>query len=153
MRSTRIIAIAALILLALLAPATARVTKTLPAAVILRDSYEGFTATFVSARHGKFDVSIGESHEGDPGFDGNQIGAPFQVQIAIYHLEPERSGLPYVSTYVLVAEGRQGKSITPSFRGTRKVVYKGITFLITPKNLTWTYGAGKTSIEVRALEP
>lgn len=137
---------------ALLVSAHARVTKKLPATVILKDSYAGFTATFVSARHGRFDVSIGESHEGDPGFEGNEKGAAFEYTVVLYHMEPNRQGLPYVATYVSVAKGTQGESLTPLFKGTKQVSYKGVTFYITPKNLTWDYGAGKAAIEVRAVE-
>lgn len=152
MRTARLLATTLLMTAALLVAAPARETKKLPATVILKDSYAGFTATFVSARHGKFDVSIGESHEGDPGFEGNEKGTPFECSVVIYHMEPNRTGLPYVATYVPVAKGTQGQSLTPLFQGTKKVRYKGVTFFITPKNLTWDYGAGKGAIEVRAVE-
>ena len=137
----------------LVANAWARATVKVPAAVILRDSYEGFSATFVSARHGRFDVSIGESHEGDPGFGGCEKGGQADCAIVIYHMEPNRKGLPYVTQTVDVATVRQGVSVKPCFSGTRKIVYKGLVFLITPKNLSNVYGEGKTSIEVRATEP
>lgn len=152
MRSARLFATLLLMAAAILASAHARETRKLPATVILKDSYGGFTATLVSARHGKFDISIGESHEGDPGFEGNEKGSAFECTVVIYHMEPNRQGLPYVATYVPVAKGTQGESLTPLFNGTKRVSYKGVTFYITPKNLTWNYGAGKAAIEVRAVE-
>lgn len=152
MRNLRILATLLLTTIALLAAAQARETKNVPATVVLKDSYRGFTATFVSARHGKFDVSVGESHEGDPGFEGNAKGSPFEYTVVIYHMEPGHAGLPYVSTMVPVAKGTQGVSLTPLFKGTKKVSYKGVTFYVTPKNLTWNYGSGNAAIEVRAAD-
>jgi hypothetical protein len=153
MNAFRILSIVFVLGATLVATGYARASMKIPGTVVLRDNYAGFSARLTSARHGSFDVSIGESHEGDPGFDGNEQGSAFEVAVVIYHMEPKRQPLPYVSTIVEVAKGRQGESVTASFRGTRKVTYKGVTFYITAQNLSKDYGHGQTRIEVRAVEP
>lgn len=144
--------ITAFLFCVVLLPALARQTLSTPATVVLRDNYDKFTATIASARHGKFDISIGESHEGEPGFSGMEKGAEFQYSIVIYHMEPGRKPLPYVPTRVAVANGRHQESVSPLFKGTRTVNFKGVTFFITPRKLTSNFGGGQTLIEVRAVE-
>jgi hypothetical protein len=116
--------IALCLILACLAVAHARTPQPVPGSVVLRDDYDRFTATFVSKSHGKFDVSIGESHEGEPGFQGNEKGSETHYSIVIYHMEPGRKPLLYVATHVDVAKGQQDVSVTPLFRGTNSVSYK-----------------------------
>ncbi|MBM3461639.1 MAG: hypothetical protein FJX76_06015 [Armatimonadetes bacterium] len=141
------------LLLMLAAAAHARVERRVPATFVLSDDYDHFIGpTVVSSGHGKFDVSLGESHEGDPGFEGSEPGAEFEYAVVIYHLQPSRQPLPYLPKYVPVARGKHRQSVMPLFKGSKKVRFQGVDFTISIQKLSFTYGAGRTRVQVTAAD-
>lgn len=149
MKKLTVLSILALSLI-LSGAATARVTQMrLPATVILRDNYQAFTAPKLLSRHGAFEVCLGECHEGDPGY-GQPMdrGATFQLSLNIFQDLPRHQPLPYVTTTVVLANGREGMSVRPRGPMHRVIRFNGVTFDVTIMDLSKHYGRGESRVSV-----
>lgn len=151
MSKTLLLSLVALALLS--GAAAADESLRVPVTLVLTDSYEGFTSPdLVTARRGTFQVCLGECHEGDPGFGSLAPGEPFEVRLALYRMEPQREGLPYVSRQVLLARGRMGQKVKLVPGAPTTLRFQGVTLVIKPLALSAHFGQGRTRIQVKVFE-
>ncbi len=124
-------------------------TVRLPATFTLRDSEARYIGPLIRSRRGVFSVSLGESQGGNPGFEGAPKGEQFELTLYIYRKggDPNAPSWPY--TRVTMAEGRNRVSLRTISRQ-RSVTFHGVTFDITARRLSSTYGTGRNVFVVRA---